>query len=94
MTRWGSPVQGAPTDANMIEERPDGRALLAARAAAAPILLAVHTVAALAGAVLALLPAAIRGRPAGRPPRRNVEVVIAPPDRAASDDTVSEPIAR
>jgi hypothetical protein len=78
----------------MIEERPDGRVLLAARAAAAPILLAVSTVAAVAGAALALLPAAFRGRPAGRPPRRSVEVVLAPPERAASDDTVSEPIAR
>ena len=94
MARWGSPVHGAPADASMFEERPDGRVLLAVRAAAAPVLLAVTTVAALAGAVLALLPAAFRGRPEGRPPRRNVEVVLAPPERAASDDTVSEPIAR
>jgi hypothetical protein len=78
----------------MSEERPDGRVLLAARAAAAPVLLAATTVAALAGAVLALLPAAIRRRPAGRPSRRNVEVVLAPAERAASADTASEPLAR
>jgi phosphopantothenate synthetase len=78
----------------MSEERSDGRVLLAARAAVAPILLAATTVAAVAGAVLALLPALFRGRPAARAARRNVEMVIAPPERAASSDTASEPIAR
>jgi hypothetical protein len=78
----------------MSEERPDGRVLLAARAAAAPVVLAATTIAALAGAVLALLPAVLRGRPEGRRGRRSVEVVLAPSESEATTDTASEPIAR
>ncbi len=87
VTRWGSPVRRAPPDVSMSEARPEGRLLLAVRSAAAPVVLAVTTVAALAGAVLALLPAAVRGRPAGRVGPKDVE-------DAPDSDTAGEPLAR
>jgi hypothetical protein len=52
---------------------------------AAPLLLALTTVAALTGAVLALLPAAVRRRPAGR--------LGARAEDGAVDRTASEPLA-
>jgi hypothetical protein len=51
----------------------------------APLLLAVTTVAALTGAVLALLPAAVRRRPAGRLGARAEDGADRTADRAASE---------
>jgi hypothetical protein len=55
----------------MPEERQERRAILLGRSAAAPISLALSTIAGIAGAVLALLPAAVGRKPSGRfDPRR------------------------
>jgi hypothetical protein len=66
VTRWGSPAPGAAPPPGVPEGRGERRAGLLGRSATAPIALALRTVAGLAGAVLALLPAAVGRGPAGR----------------------------
>lgn len=86
MARWAAPDRGAPADP-ILTRRPERRAVLLGRSAAAPVLLALTTVAAVASAVLALLPAAVRARPAGR----------AGPEGAAEEGAPAaarEPLAR
>jgi hypothetical protein len=67
----------------MPEERRERRAILLGRSAAAPIALALSTIAGIAGAVVALLPAAVGRRPSGRfGPRRAGEFDAPAPDPA------------
>ncbi|HEX9243492.1 MAG TPA: hypothetical protein VF875_13705 [Anaeromyxobacter sp.] len=66
MTRWGFPEPGAAPAEGLPEGRRERRAVLLGRSAAGPLSLALSTVAGIAGAVLALLPAAVVRRPAGR----------------------------
>ena len=87
MSRWGSPASGAPAELGSGGQRRPSRALLLGRAASAPILLAFTTMAAVASAVVALLPAAVRRRPAGR-----LEARVSPD--AAAPEPASEPLAR
>jgi hypothetical protein len=69
------------------QPRREPRAVLIGRSAAAPLALAVRTLAGIAGAVLALLPAAVGRGPAGRlGPRRAGE-----PGRAVEP---AEPVPR
>jgi hypothetical protein len=83
-----SPASGAPAaELDPGGRRRPGRAKLLARAASAPVLLAATTLAAVASAVLALLPAAVRRRPAGRAEARGGA-------EAAAPDPASEPVAR
>jgi hypothetical protein len=87
VTRWGSPVSGEPAELEPGGRRSPGRALdVGQSASSAPILLAFTTVAAVFAATLALLPAALRRRPAGRVEARG-DVDVAP-------DPASEPLAR
>jgi hypothetical protein len=103
VTPWGSPARGAPVQGSAAPERRDDevRAVLLGRSVAAPLLLAFTTVAAVAGAVLALLPAALRRRPAGRLAPRRVAAgrrAGAPGDRLGDDagaraQPASEPLS-
>lgn len=84
----GSPARGAPGDAAPRRREPPAtrRALPLGRPVFAPVVLAATTVFAVAGAVLALLPAALRRRPHGRlGPRRA--------DDGTAAGAASEPIA-
>lgn len=79
-TRAGSArVAAVDGDARRAAER---RAVVLGRSFVAPVALAATTVAAVAAAVLALLPAAVRRRPVGR----RVE------DPAALSGTAGEPV--
>ena len=83
MTRWGSPAPGAAPPPGVPEGRGERRAGLLGRSAAGPIALALRTVAGLAGAVLALLPAAVGRKPSGRfGPRRAGEFAAPAADPA------------
>jgi hypothetical protein len=74
-------------DPSAKQERPQPRAVALGRSATAPVVLALSTVAALAGAILALLPTLLRRRPAGRlGPRRN-------DDDAAGREATTDPLA-
>ena len=81
---------GAPVEGSLSEERPEGRAVVLGRSVFASAALAFGTIAGLAGAVLALLPAAMRRGPIGRTaqPRVNHTVGDTVPE------TASEPAAR
>ena len=84
----GTPERGAPATERVADEArdaPERPASPLGRSALAPVVLALTTLAGLAGATLALLPAAMKRRPAGRLGPRS-----APPDV----DTDSEPLAR
>ena len=71
MTRGGSPARGGAPAPGVPDVGGERRALLVGRAVAASVGLALRTVAAIAGAALALLPAAVGRGPAGRlGPRR------------------------
>ena len=59
-------MRGAAEDPSARRERPQPRLAELGRSATGPLILAVTTIAALAGAVLALLPTLGRGRPVGR----------------------------
>ena len=85
MRRWESPASGEPAGPGPDGHPRPGRALLL-RSAAAPVLLAFATVGAVASAVLALLPAAFRHRPAGRLEARG--------GVAAAPEPTGEPLAR
>jgi hypothetical protein len=91
VARWGSSGGGAPADPALSTQRPEPRAVLLGRSAVAPVVLAFTTVAGFAGAVLALFPAALRRRPAGRAePRAADEGAGA----GGGAEAASEPIAR
>jgi hypothetical protein len=63
VTRGGTPAAGALPRAALGEERRERRAVLLGRSAAAPVALALRTIAGIAAAVVALLPAALGRRP-------------------------------
>jgi len=66
LTPTSSPARGVVDELSAKQERPQPRAVALGRSATAPVVLALSTAAALAGAVLALLPTLLRRRPAGR----------------------------
>jgi hypothetical protein len=87
VTPWGTPEQGGPPEERVAGEarRAPERPNFAGRSAVAPVVLAFTTVAGLLGAILALLPAAMRRRPAGR---------LGPRSAPADSATYREPLAR
>jgi hypothetical protein len=82
VTRWGSPEPGAAPADGLPEGRRERRAVLLGRSAAGSVALAVRTVAGIVGAVLALLPAAMGRRPAGRLGPRRADAPGASPEPA------------
>jgi hypothetical protein len=87
VTPPGSSARGVSDGLELHRARSEGRVLLLGRSSLAPFVLAASTLAGVAGAVLALLPAVVRRRPAGRlGPRRAEEVV-------ATSDAADEPLA-
>ena len=88
VTPWGTPERDAPAEDRIDEEArqaPERSVAFAGRSVVAPVVLALTTLVGLAGAVLALLPAALRRRPAGR---------LGPRSAPQDVDTESEPLAR
>jgi hypothetical protein len=70
-------------------DRPAGRVALAARSAAGAVALGLSTVAGLLAACAALLPAALRGGPRGRPvPRRSPEERVASVAAASAEQAL------
>jgi hypothetical protein len=87
LTSSSSPARGAPEEPSARRERPQLRAVEFGRSAAAPVILAFTTIAALAGAVLALLPTLGRRRPVGR-------LGVRPTDDAGGDrEATTDPLA-
>jgi len=66
LSRQETPAQGALAEARGPADRPERRAALVVRSLLAALALALSTIAGVALAVLALLPAALRRGPIGR----------------------------